>query len=204
MNGEHIISSQTYDANAQRRSEASGAAGASKGEGSEGTAARERDDAENEGGAGAQGRRRLRDRGARHSAARARAGEDQSAGLRRVPQRRSHQGRRLAGPHLSARPGARNRRRDRRRWPRRHVVEKRPARRRRLARRAGFHVSCVPSRRFRQLRQLENLRDQLRRRLSGIHGRAVGGGRVDAGIARRRGSRAASVRRGYHLQFTAA
>ncbi len=41
---------------------------------------------------------------------------------------------------------------------------------------------------------------QLRRRLSGIHDRAVGGGGVDAGIARCRGSRATSVRRGHHLQ----
>ena len=55
----------------------------------------------------------------------------------------------------------------------------------RLARRTGRHLSCLPSRRLRELREREGLRHQLRRWLSGIHDRACRGVGADAGIARR-------------------
>src|SRR5216684_8599397 len=52
--------------------------------------------------------------------------------------------------------------------------QKGPAGWSRLARWARRYRSCVPTRRFRELRKCEGLRNQLRRRLSRIHGRAGG------------------------------
>src|SRR2546422_7191367 len=47
-------------------------------------------------------------------------------------------------------------------------MAQRPARWSRLARRAGRDLSCLPSRRFRELRERKDMRHHLRRRLSGI------------------------------------
>ena len=64
-----------------------------------------------------------------------------------------------------------------------------------LACRRGDFVNCANA---------ESLRDQLRRRLSGIHGRAGGSAGADAGIARCCRSRAADVRRHHHVQRSCA
>ena len=126
-------------------------------------------------------------------------GEDSRPGLWSLSQRRDHQGRSFPGHYVPARPRARSGRRDRRSRRGSQGMEERPARWRRLARRAGRHVPRLPPRGFRELREREDLRHHLRRRLSGIHGRAGGSVGADAGIARRSRGRAADVRRGHHV-----
>ena len=61
------------------------------------------------------------------------------------------------------------------------IVDEGTARRCRLARRPGQHVSGVPARRFSQLPEPKNLRHQLRRWIPAIYGCARGSAGVDPG-----------------------
>ena len=101
--------------------------------------------------------------------------------------------------YVPARPRTRSSWRDRRTGRGREGMAGRPAGWSWLARWARRHLSCVPTRGFRELREWEGLWDQLRRRLSGIHGHAGGSVSPDAGIARGGGGRAADVCRRYHV-----
>ena len=82
---------------------------------------------------------------------RSEAGSHQGAGLRRLPQRRAHEGRHLARHPVSAGSRTRSRGRHRRAGRRRLRVEEGPARRRRLARRPRRHLPVLPARRLSQL-----------------------------------------------------
>src|SRR5262249_34987581 len=130
-------------------------------------------------------------------------GADPRGGVRSLSLGCRHRHRHLSGADAPARSRPRGRRAHRRRGRPRVAMEGRPARRRRLLRRRGWHVRALPAQRYRQLPPPGDPRRHGGRRVRGDHDRGSARRRVHSRGARPGGSGATPVRGRDHVQRAA-